>query len=119
MFYMTYALMVDSCLYFSLISNIQYITSVYLLYFIASLTSKRTVDSSHLKDNYLFFRSGEVNSIQHYVIKFVSDWRQINGFLRVDRFPPPKKNDRYDIIPEILLKVVLDTITLDPYFSFV
>jgi hypothetical protein len=31
---------------------------------------------------------GEVNSIQHYVIKFVSDLRQVGGFLR---FPPPIK----------------------------
>ena len=30
---------------------------------------------------------GEVYSIQHYVIKFVSDLRQIRGFLSV-RFPP-------------------------------
>ena len=32
---------------------------------------------------------GEVYSIQHYVIKFVSDLRQVCGFLRVLRFPPP------------------------------
>jgi hypothetical protein len=31
-------------------------------------------------------RIGEVYSIQHYVIKFVSDLRQIGGFLRVLRF---------------------------------
>jgi hypothetical protein len=37
----------------------------------------------------------EVYSIQHYVMKFVSDLRQISGFLRVLWFPPP----------EILLKV--------------
>ena len=30
----------------------------------------------------------EVNSIQHYVIKFVSDMRKVGGFLRVFRFPP-------------------------------
>ena len=30
--------------------------------------------------------------IQHYVIKFVSDLRQIGGFLRVLRFPPSVKN---------------------------
>jgi hypothetical protein len=30
-----------------------------------------------------------VCSIQHYVIKFVSDLRQVGGFLRVLRFPPP------------------------------
>jgi len=33
------------------------------------------------------FRSGEVYSIQHYVIKIVSNLRQIGGFLRVLRFP--------------------------------
>jgi hypothetical protein len=32
-------------------------------------------------------RSGKVYSIQHYVIKFVSDLRQIGDFLR---FPPSK-----------------------------
>jgi hypothetical protein len=34
---------------------------------------------------------GEVYSIQHYVIKFVSDLRQVGSFLRVLRFPPPIK----------------------------
>ena len=34
---------------------------------------------------------GEVYAIQHYVIKFVSDLRQVSGFLRVLRFPPPIK----------------------------
>ena len=36
-------------------------------------------------------RSGEVYWIQHYVIKFVSDLRQVGGFLRVLRFHPPIK----------------------------
>ena len=36
-------------------------------------------------------RSGEVYSIKHYVIKFVSDLRQVGGFLRALRFPPPIK----------------------------
>ena len=35
--------------------------------------------------------SGEVYSIQHYVIKFVSDLRQVGGFLWVLRFPTPIK----------------------------
>jgi hypothetical protein len=35
--------------------------------------------------------NGDVNSIQYYVIKFVSDLRQVAGFLRVLRFPPPIK----------------------------
>jgi hypothetical protein len=29
------------------------------------------------------------NWIQHYVIKFVNDLRQVGGFLRVLRFPSP------------------------------
>jgi hypothetical protein len=39
----------------------------------------------------LFPVHGEMYSIQHYVIKFVSDLRQVGGFLRVLRFPPPIK----------------------------
>jgi hypothetical protein len=36
--------------------------------------------------------SGEVYYIQHYImIKFVSDLRQVDGFLRVLWFPPPLK----------------------------
>ena len=34
---------------------------------------------------------GEVYSIQHYVIKFVSNLRQVGGFLRIPGFPPPIK----------------------------
>jgi hypothetical protein len=34
---------------------------------------------------------GEVYSIQHYVIKFVSNLQQVGDFLRVLRFPPPIK----------------------------
>ena len=34
---------------------------------------------------------GEVYLIQLYVIKFVSDLRQVDGFFRVLRFPPPIK----------------------------
>ena len=34
---------------------------------------------------------GKVYSIQHYVIKFASDLRQVGGFLWVLRFPPPIK----------------------------
>jgi hypothetical protein len=35
--------------------------------------------------------TSEVYSIQHYVIKFVSDLQQVGGFLRVLRFPPSIK----------------------------
>jgi hypothetical protein len=35
--------------------------------------------------------TGGMHSIHHYVIKFVSDMRQVCGFLQVPRFPPPIK----------------------------
>ena len=52
---------------------------------------------------------GEVYSIQHYVIKFVSDLRQVGGFLR----PPISSTNKTDLhdITEILLKVASNTIT--------
>ena len=33
----------------------------------------------------------ESQGVQHYVIKFISDLRQVGGFLQVLRFPPPIK----------------------------
>ena len=48
---------------------------------------------------------GEIYSIQHYVVNFVS------GFNRVLRLSVTNKIDRHDI-PEILLKVALNTLTL-------
>jgi hypothetical protein len=37
------------------------------------------------------FESRSGRGVQHYVMKFVSDLRQVGGFLRVLRFPPPIK----------------------------
>ena len=54
----------------------------------------------------------EVCSIQHYVIKFVSDLRQVSGLLQVLWFPPPMKLTAMNDIIEILLKVALNTIIL-------
>jgi hypothetical protein len=34
---------------------------------------------------------GDVHSKQHYVIKFVSDLRQVSGFLWLLGYPPPTK----------------------------
>ena len=39
----------------------------------------------------LHLTHGEVYSIQYYVMKFVSDLRQVGGFLWVLRFPQPIK----------------------------
>jgi hypothetical protein len=49
---------------------------------------------------------GEAYSIQHYVIKFVSDLQQVSGFLW---FSPPIK-----LTTTILLKVALNTINQKP-----
>jgi hypothetical protein len=46
---------------------------------------------------------GEVYSIQHYVIKFDSDLRQVGGFLRVLLFPALIKTDHHDKT-KVLLK---------------
>jgi len=49
-----------------------------------------------------------VYSIQYYVIKFVSDLRQVGGFLGVLHVSSTNKTDRHDIT-EIVLKVTLNT----------
>jgi hypothetical protein len=53
---------------------------------------------------------GEVYSIQHYVIKLVSDLRHVGGFLGYSCFL------RHDIT-EILLKVALNTINQTIFFE--
>jgi hypothetical protein len=55
----------------------------------------------------------EVYSIQHYVIKSVSDLRQVGGFCPGTPVSFTNKTDRRDI-NEILLKVALNTINLNP-----
>jgi hypothetical protein len=52
-----------------------------------------TMYSVHITTNVVnsYPAHGEVYSIQHYVIKCVSDLRQVDGFLHVLRFPPPIK----------------------------
>ena len=51
----------------------------------------------------------EVYSMQHYVIKFGSDLRQVGGFLPVSS----TNKTYYHDINEILLKVTLNTINLN------
>ena len=57
---------------------------------------------------------GDVYSIQHYMIMFVSDLWQIIGFFSGTQVSSTNKIDRNDIT-EILLKVTLNTIYLKPY----
>jgi hypothetical protein len=51
-------------------------------------------------------------SIQHYVIKFVSDLQQVGDSLRVLWVSSTNKTDRHDIT-EILLNVALNSTNLD------
>ena len=53
------------------------------LWWVSVLTTTNVVSSNP--------STGEVYSIQQYVIKSVSDLLQVGGFLRVLRFPPPIK----------------------------
>ena len=53
------------------------------------------------------FESRWRGGVQHYVIKFVNDLRQVGGFLLFTL--PSNKTDSHDIA-EILLKVALNTI---------
>ena len=62
-------------------------------------------------------RSDEVYSIQRYVIKFVFDLRQVGGFPRVLSLSSTNKTDRHDTA-EILLKLVLNTITVSPLSKY-
>ena len=55
------------------------------------------------------FESWSGWSVQHYVIVFVSDLRQVGGFLQVHPVSSTNKTDRHDIT-EILLKVAINTI---------
>ena len=60
---------------------------------------------------------GAVYSIQYYVIKFVSDLRQIGGFFPATPVSSTNKTDRYDIA-ELLLKVALNKIIPSPNFLY-
>jgi hypothetical protein len=52
---------------------------------------------------------GEMYSIQHYVIKYAKDLRQVGYFERDTPVSSANKTDRHDIA-EILLKVALNNI---------
>jgi hypothetical protein len=51
-------------------------------------TTTYAISAYHHWSSEFEYRSGEVYSIQHYVIHFVSDLRQVDGFLQEPRFPP-------------------------------
>ena len=58
---------------------------------------------------------GEVYLIQHYVIKFVSDLRQVSGFLEVFGFSPPINTITLTPVTEVkMIMSPINTITLTP-----
>jgi hypothetical protein len=54
-------------------------------------TKLETCGLSPLIRNKVIFRLSPLKRKYYYVIKFVSDLRQVGGFLRVFRIPPPIK----------------------------
>ena len=58
---------------------------------------------------------GKMYSIQHYVIKFVSDLRQVGGFLRGTLVSSTNKTG-YNDIAEILLKVALNAMNIQSMY---
>ena len=56
--------------------------------FITTCTTSAYNNTNVVSLNHVY---GEEYSIQHYVIKFVSDLQQVVGFLKVLQFPPLKK----------------------------
>jgi hypothetical protein len=87
-------------LYFQLLNG--YITFFYLHVYVFEIIYLLAIhpvfmyyeglyDLIHKHDVNFYFIHGEVYSKQHYVIKFVSDLRQVSGFLRVLQFPSPIK----------------------------
>ena len=79
---------------------------------VVGLTTTCTISVYHHKVVSSNPAHGEVYSIQFYVIKFVSDLRQVSDFLRVLRCPP--QITLTATITEILFKVTLNIITHNP-----
>jgi len=67
------------------------------------------VECSYKRVHEFESHSGEVYSIQHYVIKFVSDLRQVSVFFKGTPISFTNKTDCHDIT-EILLKAALNTV---------
>jgi hypothetical protein len=96
-------------LYFTFVSTVfllDFGTVLTVVFFLHSITSC-------FPDYMVRIRSGEVHSIQQYVITIFSYFQQVGGFLRILRIPPPIKTELHDKT-EILLKVALNTITIPP-----
>ena len=64
---------------------------VIIWHIVVGFTTTCVISAYHHKRCEFDSRSGEMYQIRHYVIKFVSDLRQVGCFLWVLRFPSPIK----------------------------
>jgi len=78
-------------------------------YMVIGFTTTYVISAYHHNSCEFDCTHGEVYSIQHHVIKFVSDLQMVGGFLQALQFPPPIKLTTTDIT-EILLTLSLNTI---------
>jgi hypothetical protein len=74
--------------------------------YVVGLTTTYAISAYH---HWCEFESRSGRSVQHYVIKFVSDLWQVSGFLPGPPVSSTNKTDRHDIT-KILLKVALNII---------
>jgi len=72
-----------------------------------------TVQSEHIATNFVSSNpaNSEVDSIQHYVIKYVNHLRQVGGFSLDTPVSSVNKTDHHNTT-EILLKVAFKTIAI-------
>jgi hypothetical protein len=59
------------------------------------------------------FESQSGSGVQHYVIKFVSDLRQVGGFLRLLRFHPPRQTLSHNVVHLTLIEIRTQNISGD------
>ena len=71
----------------------RYVINFFVVVIVWQLDIQLPVQSVHITTKVVSLNlgHGEVYSIQHYVIKFVSDLRHVGGFLRILLFAPPIK----------------------------
>jgi hypothetical protein len=77
--------------YYHMKIHILFAGAVVVVIVYGSFTTTYAISAYHHEHFEFELCSGQVYSIQHYVIKFVSDLQQVSGFLWVLRFPPPIK----------------------------
>jgi hydrogenase maturation factor len=102
--------------YYSIIQSIQIANKCTSMkgrrdHMVVGFTTTYAISAYHYKVCRSNPTHGEVYSLQHYMIKFVSDLWQVSGFLWIlhTRFSSTNKTDCHNIT-ETLLKVALNTI---------